>query len=64
VLGAIPAGVDFWLVTELDSGHWFLKFGRLLAASRSPCIPALPTKWLPVGLLEVYLSESAVSRDS
>jgi len=48
----------------LDSGHWFLKFGRLLAASRSPCIPALPTKWLPVGLLEVYLSEGAVSRDS
>lgn len=51
MLGAIPAGVDFWLVTELDSGHWFLKFGRLLAASRSPCIPALPTFLVPVGLV-------------
>ena len=51
MLGAIPASVNLGLVTELDSGHWFLKFGRLLAASRSPCIPALPTKWLPVGLV-------------
>ena len=63
VLGAIPAGVDFWLVTKLDSGHWLLpKFGRLLAASRRLCIPALPTPLVPVGLAEWYLSDSDLSR--